>query len=155
MKQLRHFLIAALILLTVSSLAYSQRGMGGRGNRSGNSGVRGNRFYDTTTVVTISGTITAIDTVAPSNRMAGGIHLTLKNDKETIPVQLGPSTYMEQQSVKLAVNDSIDVRGSRVTFNDKPAIIAATITRGTDTLKLRSDNGIPLWSRGRRQSSGQ
>jgi hypothetical protein len=154
MKTYRILSSITLVLIIAASLAYSQRGMGGRGSRGGNPGARFSR-YDTSTVVTISGTITAIDTIAPSGRMAGGVHLTLKNDKETIPVQLGPSIYLEQQSVKLAVNDNIDVKGSRITFDDKPAIIAATITRGTDTLKLRNENGIPLWSRSRRQQSGQ
>jgi hypothetical protein len=154
MKTYKILAIIILTLVITASLAYSQRGMGGGGNRGGNPGARFSR-YDTTTVVTISGIIAAIDTPATSNRMPGGVHLTLKNDKETIPVQLGPSSYLETQKVKLAVNDSIDVKGSRIKFDDKPEIIAATIIRGADTLKLRNDNGIPLWSRSRRQQPGQ
>jgi hypothetical protein len=150
MKQLRHILIAVLVLLSVSSLAYSQRGMRGKGNRGSDPASQYNRLYDTKTVETISGDVTAIDTVAPSKRMAGGIHLTLKTDKETISVHLGPTWYMEKQDVKLAVGDKITVKGSRITYDEKPAIVAAEITRGGDTLKLRSDNGFPLWSRGRK-----
>ena len=53
-------------------------------------------------------------------------------------------------------NDLIIVTGSRVTVDGKPAIIAAQIKKGDDILKLRDQNGIPMWSgRGGRGQLGQ
>jgi hypothetical protein len=36
-----------------------------------------------------------------------------------------------------------------VTVDGKPAIVAAQIKKGNEVLKLRDDNGVPVWSRGR------
>jgi hypothetical protein len=40
----------------------------------------------------------------------------------------------------------VEVKGSRITFEGKPAIIAAEIKKGEETLKLRDENGFPVWS---------
>jgi hypothetical protein len=43
------------------------------------------------------------------------------------------------------------VRGSRITFEGKPAIIAAQVKKGDRSLTLRDDSGVPAWSgQGRR-----
>jgi hypothetical protein len=39
----------------------------------------------------------------------------------------------------------VTVRGSRITFEGKPAIIAVTVTGGTTTLVLRDEKGTPAW----------
>ena len=58
---------------------------------------------------------------------------------------------MEKQTVKIEAGDAVTVTGSRVTMNGKPVIIAAQVKKGNETLKLRNDNGVPVWSaRGRR-----
>ena len=79
------------------------------------------------------------------------MHLTVKTDKETIVVQLGPSWYLDQQKMTFAPNDTLQITGSRVTFDGKPALIAAEMKEGSQSLKLRDANGIPLWAgQGRR-----
>lgn len=40
----------------------------------------------------------------------------------------------------------MEVTGSRVTFDGKPAIIAAEVKKGGETLKLRDEKGRPVWS---------
>ena len=74
----------------------------------------------------------------------------LQTDKETIPVHLGPAWYIEKQTPRIETGDTITVIGSRVTVDGKPAIVAAQIKKGNEVLKLRDDNGVPFWSRGRR-----
>jgi DNA/RNA endonuclease YhcR with UshA esterase domain len=82
--------------------------------------------------------------------MGMGIHLNLQTDKETIAVHLGPDWFMKKQSPQIETGDAIEVTGSRVTFDGKPAIIAAEIKKGNKVIKLRDQNGVPLWSgRGR------
>ena len=73
---------------------------------------------------------------------------TLQTDKETIAVHLGPSWYIDKQTPKIETNDTITVTGSRVTVDGKPAIIAAQVKKGNEILKLRDENGIPVWRRG-------
>jgi hypothetical protein len=44
-------------------------------------------------------------------------------------VHLGPSWYLENQDVKIEPKDKVEVKGSRITFGGKPAIIATEIKR--------------------------
>jgi hypothetical protein len=84
------------------------------------------------------------------HRRRAGIHVVVSSANETLPVHLGPELYLEQQGVKLAKGDQIEVTGSRVDVNGKPAIIAQQVRRGDQVLALRDEAGFPLW-RGRRR----
>ena len=48
----------------------------------------------------------------------------MKTDRETVSVHLGPSWYLENQDVKIEPKDKVEVKGSRIMFGDKPALIA-------------------------------
>jgi len=139
--------IASLLAFGLASVALAKGGPGKGAPASG-------RNYDTKTVETITGDIVAVN-IVPSGRGrggAGGVHLMVKTDKKEISVHLGPKWYVDEQTVKLAVNDRVEVRGSRVTQGGKPAIIAAEVKKGDQVLKLRDEAGLPLWGgKGRRQ----
>jgi hypothetical protein len=64
--------------------------------------------------------------------MSYGIHAKVKTEKETISVHLGPGWYIEHQDVQIAPQDKVEVKGSRVSFEGKPAIIAAEVKKGDD-----------------------
>jgi len=51
----------------------------------------------------------------------------------------------------IARKDKIAVKGSRVTFQGKPAILAAEVKEGDETLELRNENGFPVWAGWRRR----
>ncbi len=70
----------------------------------------------------------------------------LKTDKETISVHLGPGWYIEKQDINIEPKDKIEATGSRITFGGKPAIIAAEVKKGDEVLKLRDENGFPVWA---------
>ena len=89
-------------------------------------------------------------TLAPRKGTSGGVHASVKTDKEEIAVHLGPSFFLENQDVKIAAKDKVEVKGSRVTFDGKPAIIAMELRKGDEMLKLRDDAGYPVWSAWRR-----
>jgi hypothetical protein len=74
-----------------------------------------------------------------------GVHLMVKTDDTIIPVHLGPVWYMEQQEYTFDEGEKVTITGSRITFNDKPAIIAANVKKGELVLQLRNQNGIPNW----------
>ena len=43
------------------------------------------------------------------------------------------------------------IDSNRITFDGKPAIIAAEVKKGDEVLKLRDEEGVPAWGgRGRR-----
>jgi hypothetical protein len=83
--------------------------------------------------------------------MGHGVHMTVKTATETLSVHLGPAWYLENQDVKLEPKQTVEVKGSRITFRGKPAIIAAEVHKGEEVLKLRDDNGHPLWAGWRRR----
>jgi hypothetical protein len=80
-----------------------------------------------------------------SKGISPGVHLTLTTAQETLSVHLGPEWYISGQDTRLAPGDSIEVTGSRITFEGKPVIIASKITKGAEVLLLRDDAGFPAW----------
>ena len=135
----------AVLLLTASS-AFAGPWKGWRGSGGWGMGSQYQRMYNPATVETLSGTVESVDKVTPIKGMHSGVHVMLKTDKEMISVHLGPEWYVERQDVKIEKGDKIEVKGSRVTFADKPAIIAADVKKGDSTLVLRDSSGIPAWA---------
>ena len=72
--------------------------------------------------------------------------LTLKTGKKTILVYLGPGWFIEKQDFTFAPKDQVEITGSHITFQGKPAIIAAQVQKGDKSLKLRDPAGIPAWA---------
>lgn len=108
-------------------------------------------MYDPKTVETISGEVVSVDKISPMKGMRYGVHLMVKTEKETISVHLGPDWYIENQEIKIEPKKRVEIKGSRVTFDGKPAIIAAEVKKGEDVLKLRDEAGFPVWSGWRRR----
>jgi len=125
--------------------AVAWRGGGGWG-QNGQYG----RLFDPKTVETIKGTVTEIDTTRPMKGMSNGVHLSLQTDAGLISVHLGPEWFVERQEFKILKNDVLEIKGSRVTLNSKPVVIAAEIRKSEDLLKLRDESGSPIWSGWRR-----
>jgi hypothetical protein len=135
------------LLLTTRAFAQGFRWRGGGGWGAG--GQYG-RLYDVKTVATISGEVTSVHEMTPFKGMGRGVHLMLKTDTGTISVHLGPAWYVEHQDTNIAAGDKIEVKGSRITYEGKPTIIAAEIHKGSEVLMLRDANGIPMWAGWRR-----
>jgi hypothetical protein len=105
------------------------------------------RDYDPKTVETIGGNVLSIEKITPAKKRGYWVQLMLQTEKETIAVQLGPAWYIDKQTPRIEANDTITVTGSRLTVDGRSAIVAADITKGNELLKLRDDNGIPVWPR--------
>jgi len=112
---------------------------------------RGGRMYDPKTVETVNGEVVSVEKIPSPGGKGSGVHLTVKTDKETVSVELGPDWYVEKQPVRIQAKDRIEVRGSRVMVQGKPAIIASEVRKGDQFLVLRDGNGIPAWSGGGRR----
>ena len=141
----------AILLASLASYAQPRPGMMWRGSGGWGPGTPYYRMYDPKALETISGEVTSIDRITPNKGMAAGIHMIVKTEKEAVSVHLGPSWYLENQDVKIEPKDKVEVKGSRTTFAGNPAIIAAEVRKGDDVLKLRDDNGFPVWSGWRRR----
>jgi len=143
-------LVVAVSLVLVASAAFAQPWKGYRGSGGWGMNDPYQRNFNSATVETISGTVESVDKVTPTKGMYSGIHLMMKTDKETISVDLGPEWYIERLDTKIEKGDKLEVKGSRVTFSGKPAIIAAEVKKGDSTLVLRDSAGIPAWAGWRR-----
>jgi hypothetical protein len=143
--------IVAVVAIVASSLAASAQPGPSPHMRGGGDPTMHHaaRIYPKT-VETVSGDVVRVEHVPSKRGSSGGVHLVLRTSDATVSVHLGPAWYVDRQNVTIAAGDRIDVKGSRVTLDGKPAIIAAEVKKGDHTLVLRDDAGIPRWSGGRR-----
>lgn len=113
------------------------------------------RNFDVNSMETIQGEVTEV-TIQPGNNNMGvpGVHLVVKTDTSTIPVHLGPVWYMEQQEYTFEKGDRVTVFGSRISYENAPAIIAVRVKKGDMVLQLRNQQGVPNW-RGWRMGNGR
>jgi hypothetical protein len=140
----------AISVLFAAPVAFAGPWKGWRGSGGWGMGSPYQRMYNPATVETVSGVVESVDKITPMNGMYSGIHLVLKTDKEAIAIHLGPEWYIERQDVKIEKGDKIEVKGSRITFESKPVIIAAECKKGDGVLVLRDSSGVPAWAGWRR-----
>lgn len=148
MKKIKILIIffATFCLLILVTGSFAQQGMKWKGSGGWGMGSEYGRMYNPQTVVNISGEVISVDKITPRKGMRYGVHLIVKTDKEAISVHLGPGWYIENQEIKIEPKDRVDVKGSRITLDGKPTIIASEARKGTQILKLRDKNGFPVWS---------
>jgi len=134
--------ITALVLILALTMACGSENQGSRGPEGG---AGYDRMYDPKTVATVSGEVVSVDKIADPG-MDSAVSLTLKTAKETILVYLGPGWFLAKKDLTFAPQDQVEITGSQITFQKKPAIIAAQVKKGDKSLKLRDPAGIPAWA---------
>jgi len=132
----------ALILILALTMACGSENQGGLG-QGGGAGY--DRMYDPKTVAAVSGEVVAVDKIADQGT-GYAANLTLKTDKETFLVYLGPGWFLEKQGLTFAPQDQVEITGSQITFQGKPALIAAQVKKGDKSLRLRDSAGLPAWA---------
>jgi hypothetical protein len=137
-------MVASLVVLAAPLAAVSRPAGGGAGGGYGR-GARGARNFDPGTVTTVQGEVLDVERI-PRGRRGEGVHLVLAAGSEKLAVHLGPAFFVDEQSLKLAKGDRIEVKGSRVVMGGAPALIAQEIKRGGESMVLRDADGVPLWS---------
>ena len=151
MKKMGICLIAILFSFFCFTDAFAQRGMKWQGSGNWGPGSPYNRMFDPKTVGTITGEVVRVELSALQKGMSPGVHLIIKTSKETIPVHLGPAWYLERQDIKIEPKETVEVTGSRIVFEGKPAIIASEAKTKDGIIRLRDENGFPVWSGWRRR----
>jgi len=106
----------------------------------------GSRLYDPNTELTVSGKVTAVETI-PGNHGWDGLHLTLEaNSGITYDVHLGPAAYIHRKDFAFAKGDKINVTGSRILYHGAQIMVARQVVKGGKTLLLRDAQGRPYWA---------
>jgi hypothetical protein len=147
--------VVLAVCLALAGPAMAQPAPGGGGRGMGMGGGMGPMLYNPQTVITVTGPVEKLEEL-PS--MGGGMGMQfrgvlLKTDQGSLMVHLGPGWYLDQQKFAVKVGDKLEITGSKVTLNNQPAVIAREVKAGGNTLKLRDDQGVPVW-RGMGRGSG-
>jgi hypothetical protein len=135
-----------MMLMVVGTLGWADSPIQWRGSKGWEANSAYCRLYDAKHVVTSTGTVQMVEKITPMEGMGYGVYLMLNTGSETIPVHLGPVEFVEKQPVQFKAGDSVQVTGSRVSCNGKPAFLAANVKRGSETATYRELNGHPAWA---------
>jgi len=142
MKKLSFILISLLFLMALPALAAPVTDGWERDGKY-------NHFFDSRSMVSITGQITKIDReYRPLPDMAVGLAVTVKTKKgKSYLVEVGPSWFTSFFARKwdVKVGDTVDIRGSEVTIEDKPVIMAVWGKKGDLAMTVRSLKGAPVW----------
>jgi hypothetical protein len=85
--------------------------------------------------------------IAPGQGMPS---LDVRRDEETVKVHLGSMRYLMEQNFNPKAGTEVSVKGYQV---DK-SIIAITIAAAGKVLRLRDEDGRPVWMGGRSRGGG-
>lgn len=149
-KKGRLLIWLSILSLIFASSVWAQPGPG----RGGGIGPRG-MMYNPQTEETFKADVVKVETFNSRRGRQTGVHLVMKTDQETIPVQLGPSFFVDKQGITFAPQDKVEVTGSRINLPRGPVIIAREVKKGDQVLKLRHADGTPAWSGRGFQRPGQ
>ena len=100
--------------------------------------------YDTASVMTVTGKVTAVREVSKDRPLAG-VHLIVQQESQTLDIYIGPTEFVKVFDVAFAKGDEIRVIGSKVDFDGSKVVLAREVTLGTVTLVCRDKDGSPLW----------
>jgi hypothetical protein len=106
--------------------------------------------YDPDTVTTLRGTASGVTVVPARGGRMGGVHITLSSDGQDMDVHLGPSWFLDREGVSVAKGDAVEVNGSVIDSNGETFLIARELKTGKKVVKLRDEQGVPVWAGGRR-----
>jgi len=62
-----------------------------------------------------------VEKITPLQGMGYGVYMTLKTDTDTMPVHLGPWSLWRKQLIQFHSGDVVEVTGSQVSCDGKPA----------------------------------
>lgn len=108
-----------------------------------------NKHFDPDIMTTVKGTIISVGTFRPQEGAAPGKRLKVKTGKgESFTVYAGPKQFHAyKKDAILKSGQDITVSGSLANVNGKSVLIAREIQCDGKTLKLRTRQGKPQWSR--------
>lgn len=154
--------LAVMVFAVMATAVFAQPWQGWKncggwcGENDGQGGPAGGpgRMYDPEKAETMKGEVTAVEKFGAGRRTGPGIGLKLATGSGEVVVHLGPQWYLEQQGeVPLKAGDRVEVKGSRASRGGKDFFIAGEVKKGSDTLMLRDEHGVPRWAGWRRGGS--
>jgi hypothetical protein len=135
--------VMAILGLLLTTYSFGQTGMAGprMGPR-----VKGPKKLNVQKMETISGEVVRVVKQAPKKEnLPAQVLLRVQTDRDTVEVMMGPAWFLDQQTIKIAEGDKVEVKAAR---SDRPkgtVFTAVEVKKGDQTLVLRDATGAPLW----------
>lgn len=101
--------------------------------------------FDPQKMGTLEGTVVRLHQVPNTKVWLTSLNALVRTSEGDVNVELGPSWFLDNQELHLAVDDKISVSGSRVKPSGVDTMIATDVRRGNDVLHLRGEDGTPVW----------
>jgi hypothetical protein len=127
--------IAAVSALALGVVVQGQQISQIAGHRSG-------AAYDVARESVISGKI--VQYSAASTTPPLGAHISLQTSSGTIDVHAGNAKLIQASHISLQAGDSVSITGETVQFGDGSVFVARVIQKGSQSVAVRSKNGVPL-----------
>jgi hypothetical protein len=104
--------------------------------------------YDPATETTVKGTVRELKLVPPT----GGkpiVYLVTNTgpdkEKDTVQILLCPKSFLDQMGIAFKVDETIEVKGSKVKQDGTDLILAREMVKAGETLTFRFPDGKPAW----------
>jgi hypothetical protein len=134
----------AIVATLIGGAALSAAAAGTQGSAPGPGWRgRGPGMFDRSSITTISGAVSAVERF--DRGPVQSVNLVVQSNEGEVSILLGPSWYIDQQSVKFENGQAVVVTGSKLTFDGKSMIVAQTVKSGDQTITLRDADGLPAW----------
>jgi len=117
---------------------------------------KASKLYNPQAVETLTGSVAAVNRHASKRTgKPDRVAMVLQTNQGAVKVHLGPADYLDQQALKPAVGDQVEVKGVKVSRLKAPTFIAGEVRKGDQVLKLRDEaTGRPLWLKGQKRNGG-
>lgn len=106
---------------------------------------RSEKLFNPDAVVVVTGTIEKIEQVTPKDGK-DQIYFQLRQSKgHTLTVWVGPAWYYDNQNIQFKKGEEVTVTGSMANVDEKDLLVASEIDRDGLILRMRGDDGNPVW----------
>lgn len=95
--------------------------------------------------VDLSGRVERVYHDIPLDGFTDGIQMVIRTDADSYPMDVAPEWYLHSQDFDLEISDEVKVRGSLVRIDGERVLIPSAIVKGEQYIRLRTDEGAPLW----------
>src|SRR5262245_52581154 len=102
--------------------------------------------YDPAREVSASGVVRYVISTTASDGTVG-VHLELRTIDGPVRVHLAPAMFLGTNNFSVFTDDTVAVRGAKVTRDGETAIWARLVIKDGRTFVLRDENGTPRWPR--------
>jgi hypothetical protein len=101
--------------------------------------------YDVATESKMKGVVEEIN-LPPKGSEKEAIHLIVKGEAEPVDIYLCPESFLKDMGVTFSKGDNLGFTTSKVKQNGADLLLAREVVRGDETLVLRDDKGVPVWT---------